>query len=66
MIQAIKDLWDMVRFGKPEAMKQRRARRKVLIDDAEVWKPLPPGEVRTNAGQYCDMLKGPCACGAWH
>ncbi len=24
---------------------------------------LPP---RYNAGQRCDMLVGPCACGAWH
>lgn len=24
---------------------------------------LPP---RYNAGQLCDMLVGPCACGAWH
>lgn len=21
---------------------------------------------KSNAGQECDMAKGPCACGAWH
>ena len=28
--------------------------------------PLPPGVYRDNAGQQCDMLIGPCACGATH
>lgn len=23
-------------------------------------------KTRTNAGIECDMVKGPCACGAWH
>jgi len=28
--------------------------------------PLPKGTKQTNAGQVCDMLDGPCSCGAWH
>jgi len=28
--------------------------------------PLPKGVKQTNAGQSCDMLDGPCSCGAWH
>ncbi len=29
-------------------------------------KPMPLDRVRFNGGQRCDMLVGPCACGAWH
>lgn len=29
--------------------------------------PMPEDRVRHNgSGTPCDMLKGPCACGAWH
>ena len=28
--------------------------------------PLKPEDVRYNGGQRCDMLSGPCSCGAWH
>lgn len=28
--------------------------------------PLPPNAVRFNGGVRCDMLLGPCACGATH
>lgn len=29
--------------------------------------PMPEGRVRYNgSGTPCDMLKGPCSCGAWH
>ena len=27
---------------------------------------LPKDTKQTNAGQACDMLDGPCSCGAWH
>jgi len=30
------------------------------------WRQLTPHVVRLNAGQRCDMERGPCACGAWH
>ena len=29
-------------------------------------KPLLEGMIRFNAGQQCDMVEGPCSCGAWH
>lgn len=28
--------------------------------------PMPDGLEFRNGGQLCDMLNGPCACGAWH
>jgi hypothetical protein len=28
--------------------------------------PLKPEDARYNGGQRCDMLSGPCSCGAWH
>ena len=29
-------------------------------------RPLPEGVRRTNGGQRCDMMIGPCSCGATH
>lgn len=28
--------------------------------------PLSPDDSLYNAGTKCDMLSGPCSCGAWH
>ena len=41
----------------------------------EIYEPGPPNQpwpddwpayYHTHAGEPCDMLVGPCSCGAWH
>lgn len=39
---------------------------KAETPDASTAIPLPPGVNRDNGGVRCDMLIGPCACGATH
>lgn len=55
--KAYLDNWDRV-FGDADAPKP--------IPEGAVI-PMPEGRVRYNgSGTPCDMLKGPCSCGAWH
>ena len=44
----------------------RKSRAAAKGKDAGDIIPLPPNVYRENGGVRCDMLKGPCACGAWH
>jgi hypothetical protein len=47
-------------------MTYEERQREEAVNRASEIIPLPPGEHRSNAGQECDMLRGPCSCGAWH
>jgi len=43
----------------------RRTLRRISAESN--WAPLPAdAEPIFNGGVACDMLIGPCACGAWH
>lgn len=47
-----------------EEMRELRERHMDIFGSAIV--PLPEGVRYENGGIECDVLYGPCACGAWH
>ena len=62
--------WDHLSESEREVWRKRADRVLFTIgtrnQEASGWIPLPKDSTQTNGGQKCDMLVGPCACGAWH